>query len=378
MFKHYQIPLSALRGISIQFNEAIEMGWNKLEYSTWCKLNKWLNSCKNEDLLINIIFCEKSTLLTPVKEHVLNSCSIHNDENGFTGYLLKRLEEPELFETTNTKTVKASDYVTNTNYVTTAVPTYTTNTYTIHSEPLTEPSISVGSVCIDKDGITINGKKVKTEEDPMTNKDFGLNFDFGPVADNSLAVCPFGVAAKTSEGNYCYYDPNKFEIVDCTPFTFDTKKFLFKMPVAIAAVSIGDVIMHHGLPMFVKGVEDEQGRILAVDIANAEEKYILPMRNMFGFNFVTKVVSLLDMKNCGANADAPFGNMLPFLMLMKDGKDLDPMMLLMMGGFNGSVNMNAFGPMMQNPLMMYMLMQKNSNLSEMLPFLLMQNTSQMN
>ena len=84
------------------------------------------------------------------------------------------------------------------------------------------------------------------------------------------------------------------------------------------------------------------------------------------------------MKNCGANADAPFGNMLPFLMLMKDGKDLDPMMLLMMGGFNGSANMNAFGPMMQNPLMMYMLMQKDSNLSKMLPFLLMQNTSQTN
>lgn len=282
---------------------------------------------------------------------------------------------------TSTGTIRASDYITTTtntvpdyNYSTTACPTYTSNTYTIHPDP----SIMVGDVKINKDGITIGGKKVKTEEDPMTTKDFGLNFDFGPVTDNSLAVCPFGIAAKTSEGNYCYYDPNKFEIVDCTPFTFDTKKFLFKMPVATAAVFVGDVIMHHGLPMFVKGIEDEQGRILAIDIANAEEKYILPMRNMFGFNFVTKVVSLLDMKNCGANADAPFGNMLPFLMLMKDGKDLDPMMLLMMGGFNGSANMNAFGPMMQNPLMMYMLMQKDSNLSKMLPFLLMQNTSQTN
>lgn len=354
------------------------MGWNKLEYSSWRKLNKWLNSCKDEDLLISIIFDEKSTILTPVNGH-LDSWSIGNDKNGFTSYLLKRLEEPELFETTNTKTIRASDYVTtNTNYVTTAVPTYTTNTYTIHSEPLTESSISVGSVCIDKDGITIGGKKVKTEEDPMTTKDFGLNFDFGPVTDNTLAVCPFGIAAKNPDGGYCYYDPKEKKIMDCTPFTFDTKKFLFKMPVAIAAVTVGDVIMHRGFPMFVKGVEDEDGRIMVIDIAEAEEKYILPTRNMFGFDFVTKVVSFMDMKNTGACADNPFGNMLPFLMLMKDGKDLDPMMLLMMSGFNGSANMNAFGPMMQNPLMMYMLMQKNSNLSEMLPFLLMQNTSQMN
>jgi hypothetical protein len=125
--------------------------------------------------------------------------------------------------------------------------------------------------------------------------------------------------------------------------------------------------------MFVKGVEDEDGRIMVIDIAEAEEKYILPTRNMFGFDFVTKVVSFMDMKNTGACADNPFGNMLPFLMLMKnDDENLDPMMLLMMnGGQIGGMNMDAFT---KNPLMMYMMMKDNKNLKDMLPFLMMTST----
>lgn len=374
MFKHYQIPLSSLRGIFLQFSGAVKKGWNKLEYSSWRKVNKWLDSF-NEDVLVSIVVDEKTTVLTPVGYNTVGSCPIKNDKCGFTGYLLKKLEEPEMTTNTSTGTIRASDYVTTTtntvpdyNYVTTACPTYTSNTYTINSDP----SIMVGDVKINKDGITIGGKKVKTEEDPMTTKDFGLNFDFGPVTDNTLAVCPFGIAAKNPEGGYCYYDPKEKKIMDCTPFTFDTKKFLFKMPVTIAAVTVGDVIMHRGFPMFVKGVEDEDGRIMVIDIAEAEEKYILPTRNMFGFDFVTKVVSFMDMKNTGACADNPFGNMLPLLMLMKDDKDLDPMMLLMMnGGQIGGLNMDAFT---KNPLMMYMMMKDNKNLKDMLPFLMMTST----
>ena len=224
-------------------------------------------------------------------------------------------------------------------------------------------------VKITKDGIYINGKKVLTEEDKsMTDKKFlDMKIEFGPLEEPLCALTPFGIAIRTWDNNYGYYDPEKCEIVDCTPFTFDTKKFLYKMPVAISDIAIGDVIMHYNIPMFVKGLEDNEGRIVVIDITQGEEKYILPKRNIFGFNYVTKIVSLLDIKNSGASAQNPFGNMLPFL-LMQDSKELDPMMLLML---NQSGNTPAFGAITQNPLMLMMLMKDDKNLKDILPFLMM-------
>ena len=69
-----------------------------------------------------------------------------------------------------------------------------------------------------------------------------------------------------------------------------------------------------------------------------------------------------------ANADNPFGNFLPF-MLMSDGKmdnDMLPMMMLM-GGANGFANMAS------NPMMLYFMMKDGSNMNDMLPLMLMMN-----
>ena len=390
---YIQTNFGTVQDIFKEFNEAVKKDretlsntyWEKLPYAAWKGINKFLNAHKQMEL---ITIVEKSTHLklfeddgtltddpTPLKP---NQClMVKKQEQGFSTFLLTRLKEifpmptaTSIYNTTSSSgnPIWTTNTITNdkTNlWTTTADPSYVTNHYTYTD--------GVGSVQITKDGITINGKKVLTEEnkeDSMTNKDFGFNFDFGPVTDNVLAVCPFGIAAKNPDGGFCYYDPKEKKIVDCTPFTFDTKKFLFKMPVAVSAIAVGDVIMHRGFPMFVKGVEDEEGRIIAIDLAEAEEKYILPTRNMFGFNFVTKIVSLLDMKNSGASETNPFGNMLPLMMLMGDNKELDPMMLLMMNsGQVGSTN--AFGNMAQNPLMMYMMMKDSKNFKDMLPFLMM-------
>jgi hypothetical protein len=100
-----------------------------------------------------------------------------------------------------------------------------------------------------------------------------------------------------------------------------------------------------------------------VDIYNGEVKDIMPTTSPFGFNFITKVVSPIDMS--GANADTPFGNLLPLLMLGEgqDFKDILPMMFL-------TGNAGAFGNMVQNPLMLYALMG-DGNAKDILPFLLM-------
>lgn len=258
---------------------------------------------------------------------------------------------------------------TSSSYITTPTYTTTTGTYTIDYDNIHNVYNAYPQFEVNNKGAFVKGKRVLTEDDlkkeekkPMDKFNFNFNFDFGPVDRENIAACPNGIAVKNIATNsFCYYDPVKCEVVD-TPFTFGAKKFLYKMPVAVSAIAEGDVIMHNGNPMFVKGLEDNEGRIVAIDLTCSEEKYILPIKNMFGFNYVTKIVSLFDFKNCGASADQPFGNMLPFLLMGE--KELDPMMLLMMSGADSKAPLN----MTQNPMMFYLLTQKNK---DMLPLMMM-------
>ena len=198
----------------------------------------------------------------------------------------------------------------------------------------------------------------KDNENMDTSKMF--NFDFGPVASN-IRMSPYGMAMKNADGKYVSYDKNSGNIMDVEIFNFDAQKFLYKMPVAVNAVAVGDIVVHMRKAMFVSAVNGN--RISVVDIYNGEVKDIMPTTSPFGFNFITKVVSLIDMS--GANVDTPFGNLLPLLMLGEgqDFKDILPMMFL-------TGNAGAFGNMVQNPLMLYALMG-DGNAKDILPFLLM-------
>ena len=195
----------------------------------------------------------------------------------------------------------------------------------------------------------------KENENMDTNKMF--NFDFGPVASN-IRMSPYGMAMKNADGKYVSYDKASGNIVDVEILNFDAQKFLYKMPVAVNAVAVGDIVVHMRKAMFVSAVNGN--RISVVDIYNGEVKDIMPTTSPFGFNFITKVVSLIDMS--GANTDSPFGNMLPFLMMGegRDFKDILPLMLLT----NGNTNFA------QNPLMLYALMG-DGNMNDILPFMFM-------
>ena len=196
----------------------------------------------------------------------------------------------------------------------------------------------------------------KEKENMDTNKMF--NFDFGPVASH-IRMSPYGLAIKSADNKFVSYDKASGSVVDVEVFNFDAQKFLYKMPVPVSQVAVGDVVVHMRKPMFVREVKGSV--VSVVDIYNAEAKDILPVKSPFGFNFITKIVSLIDMS--GADANSPFGNMLPLLMMgeSQDFKDILPMMFFMNGN-----NAN----MMNNPLMMYALMNNNSNNADSLGFLL--------
>lgn len=199
----------------------------------------------------------------------------------------------------------------------------------------------------------------KEKENMDTNKMF--NFDFGPVASH-IRMSPYGLAIKSADNKFVSYDKASGSVVDVEVFNFDAQKFLYKMPVPVSQVAVGDIVVHMRKPMFVRAVKD--GVVSVIDIYNAEAKDILPVKSPFGFNFITKIVSLIDMS--GANAETPFGNMLPLLMMGEgqDFKDILPLMLM-------TGNTGAFGNMNQNSLLWFAMMSDKGNMNDLLPFMFM-------
>lgn len=167
-----------------------------------------------------------------------------------------------------------------------------------------------------------------------------MNFDFGPFTEPGVvALSPYGIAVRSSKGEYLTYNAATGATVDVTGFTFDFQKMIYKMPAAIKDLRAGDMVLHRGKPMYVQSVEEDG--IHCIDILNSENKVIVPVTNMFGFNFVTKVVSLMNFNAAQPSAENPFGNLMPFMMMssiMGDDSDNDfskmMMMSMMMGGSN--------------------------------------------
>ena len=207
----------------------------------------------------------------------------------------------------------------------------------------------------------------ESKENNFMNKNF-MNFKFGKVESDDVRVSMYGIAIKNVDGRYVSWDVKNHSVMDVEIMNMPCGDFLYMMPVAIKDIKSGDVVIHNRVPMFV--VEVHASTLKVIDIREGTEKEIYLTKSPFGFNFATKVVSLIDMTGNQANADNPFGNFLPF-MLMSDGKmdnDMLPMMMLM-GGANGFTNMAS------NPMMLYFMMKDGGNMNDMLPLMLMMNQS---
>ena len=191
----------------------------------------------------------------------------------------------------------------------------------------------------------------------------GINFDFGPCG-NTVRMSMYGMAIQNISGEWVSYNPDSREIINVDVFNMaDGGKYMYKMPVAIADVKEGDIVIHNRVPMFVTAI-NENGTFEVTDVRAGETKNIIPTRNMFGFNFMTKVVSMFGAFADAPTADQPFGNMLPFLMMGEGNKDIDPMMMYMLMGQGGA-------NVMANPMMMYFMMKDNKDFDPMMMFMMM-------
>ena len=199
----------------------------------------------------------------------------------------------------------------------------------------------------------------KGKEDKMT----GLNFDFGPCTGDNIRMSMYGLAVKNASGTWVSYNKDSRQIIDVDILNFDGSRFMFKMPVAIKDIQIGDIVVHNRVPMFITEIDD-CGKLFAVAVRAGEEKCIIPTRNMFGFDFVTKIVSLFDAIGGAPSPDQPFGNMLPLLIAGSDNaSNIDPLMIIM-------ITQGVQGVDASNPWMLYAMMKDNENMNSLLPLLL--------
>lgn len=231
---------------------------------------------------------------------------------------------------------------------------------------------SVDGVCdvIDELKAKIETKLNKAEyyndnEKEKKSMNMFKGFEFGKVDGNKVRMSMYGLAVRNQAGTWVSYDVNTGNVIDVDPFNMDGSQFMYKIPVALSQINKGDMIIHNCKPVYVTG-KDESGKLVVIDIYDGEEKMILPTKNMFGFNFATKVVSLMDMAGMGKpDAENPFGNMW-MLAMMGDGKDFDFKDMLMMQMMSGQLptngSMNAMLALMMgdkgqnNDLMMAMAM----------------------
>lgn len=222
----------------------------------------------------------------------------------------------------------------------------------------------------------IEAIKEKMKNEKENNKmNTAFNFDFGPCSGDSIRMSMYGLAIRNAAGNWVAYDAKNRKVMDVEIFNFSgMSKYLYRVPMAISAIAVGDTIVHNRKPVFVTEITDQK-KIVVVDIFDGEEKIIMPAMSPFGFNFVTKVVSLFDMMGGGASsnqtasAENPFGNMFP-LMMMGEGenvKDMLPLMF-MMGGANGEAPAAGNQNMMMG-MMAAMLMGKDCKADDLLPLM---------
>lgn len=204
--------------------------------------------------------------------------------------------------------------------------------------------VTYGFVSIMKERLT---KAMYTDSNsattnPKPNKSsFNMNIDFGPCGDE-VAFSPYGLAIRNSKGEYFTYNPTSKQTIDVTGFTFTSQNMVYRMPVAASAVKEGDMIIHKHHPMFVSSISE--GNIEVIDILESEVKTVIPTSNPFGFNFITKIMPIVNFGNTAPSPDQPFGNLMPMMMASmvfgdndgNNGNDMGKMFMLsaMMGNSN--------------------------------------------
>ena len=219
--------------------------------------------------------------------------------------------------------------------------------------------------------INIEEKKEKTMFESMMK-----NLHFGKANNAKMSIYGPALREAVSGDTWIAFDKSKEQWID-VPWEAILDIPLLEMPVAKNDIQIGDFIFHAGVGWVrVIDFDDEMNYFIeAEDPSNHEIIKILPTRNMFGFDFYTKLIVPFDMGATfgGASASNPFG-MLPMLMMMSDknksGSGDNSMLMAMMMMQNGGMDFAS------NPMMLYALLGDKGSDNSMLMAMLMSQMMQ--
>ena len=288
----------------------------------------------------------EKTLNEIVNSAVAKSCNVASDGDYYTTTTYTYTNDHPNWSTISTTGTDASKTISNSGWVT------ITDYYPISTTQI-----------ITKDDVKklIEEHEKEKKEKTTMNTSKMFNFDFGPVSGSQFRMSPYGLAVCTQTNGWVAYNTETKELMNVDILNFDISKMIYKMPVALSDIKEGDIVLHGGKPMFVRSLTPSGAAISVINYADATMLDILPVKSPFGFNFFTKVCTLFNFDVSAASPQNPFGSLLPFLML-GDGKEIDPMVFMLMGGNNFT----------SNPMMMYLLMNQKDK-GDMLPFLLMAN-----
>lgn len=254
------------------------------------------------------------------------------------------------------------DYVYNYTYKLTPISKDTTNwgnfgTSTItNGTSITTNTTSPIGVGLDTSKLAGNNKK---KEGKNMFENIMKDIKFGPATD-----VRFSIYGPAFNGGDRWLARHEGEWVDVSDMLIDISYICYMMPVAKASIKEGDFILHKGKWARVECAVEEDNYISVEKINEQEVVQILPTKNMFGFDYYTKLMCPIEnfegAEGFGATTDNPFG-MLPFVMTMKDGKKDNLLPFIMM---NGKMDMS-------NPMMLMMLGGDNSNLGLMMAMMAM-------
>lgn len=188
---------------------------------------------------------------------------------------------------------------------------------------------------------------------------------FGPYKNKDVRLSMQGMAVKTPEGRYNVYNAQTGALTDVTGFLMDDFGDVFyAIPVAQKDIKVGDVILHNKAPVIVTQIGATM--ISVLDPSRGEEVKKVPAKSFFGFDFYSKIINAMEGLMDTANADQPFG-MLPMIMMMSDdGRENDPLKMVMMYQMmNGQVGHQM------NPILMMALMGDKGGDNSMMKYIMM-------
>ena len=134
-------------------------------------------------------------------------------------------------------------------------------------------------------------KNNKNEKENIKMNKFGLNIKFGKVPTSEIRMSMYGPAFKSTDGWFANKDG---EYINVDGFLFGEENYCYMLPVTEDNLELGDYILHNGSWCRVIDV-DESGRLVVEKIMSHEVVTVLATKNVFGFEFFTKLVSLIDM-----------------------------------------------------------------------------------